>query len=253
MQTAPGDHETTSAPLISLVMPAHNEREGIESAVRAATETLERIAPDRWELIVVDDASTDGTGELLAELTARRPGVEVVRLPANVGHGPALRRGWEQASGTWIAQLDSDEEVPADQLLLLWQAVDAADLAIGVRADRTSTPVRRLVTAVLKVAARLVGGRPLADANCPCKIVRAEAMRAALALVPPDAFAPSALVAVATARRGDRIVQVPVASRPRRYGRSWLVPTRLAKGAARSMLEMIALGWRMRRRRALRA
>lgn len=227
---------------LSLVMPAHNEFAGIESAVVDAVAVLRSLAGDDVECIIVDDASTDGTGAVLDRLAADEPVVRVVHLTQNVGHGPALRTGWDLACGEWVAHLDSDDEIPADQLGLLWTQREGADLVLGVRTGRESTPSRRFVTATLRAVAHASARRRLADANSPCKIVHGSALRRALGSIPGDAFAPSVLLAVRVARTGGVIREVPVATRPRAHGRSWLVPTRLAKGAIRSFRDTVSAG-----------
>ena len=223
-------------------MPAHNEADSIEKAVGDAAATLRALVGDRYELIIVDDASTDHTAALVGQLAADEARIRLIRLERNVGHGPALRTGWEAAGGIWIAHLDSDDEIPADQLALLWAQRERADLLLGVRTGRSSPPVRRLVSATLRQVARLAARRPLADANSPCKIVRRSALAPALDAMPPDAFAPSVLLAVHVARSGGRIVELPVESRLRAHGRSSLVPTRLVAGAAHSLRDTVAAG-----------
>ena len=238
----PGRNDPSAAVELSLVMPAHDEADIIEKAVRDALAALRSLVDDRHELIVVDDASTDRTPEILERLVRDEPTVRVIRLDRNRGHGPALRAGWEAAVGTWIAHLDSDDEIPADQLELLWAHRDDADLLLGVRTGRSSPPVRRFVTGSLRQVARLAARRPLADANSPCKIVRRSTLAAALAATPADAFAPSILLAVHVSRSGGRIREIPVSTRQRAHGASWLVPTRLVAGSARSLRDTIAVG-----------
>ncbi|MET0909496.1 MAG: glycosyltransferase family 2 protein [Ilumatobacteraceae bacterium] len=237
-------------PELSVVLPAHNEVGVIASVIDDVVATARRLVGGTRgagvQVIVVDDASTDGTSEALDELAARHAEVTVVHLLDNVGHGPALRAGWERATGEWVAHLDSDAEVPADQLDRLWAVRADADLVLGVRTQRTDTTVRRFVTWTLKSVARIASGRRLRDANTPCKIVRRSSLKDALTLMPPDAFAPSVLLAVAVARRHGRVAEVEVVTRPRSHGTSWLVPTTLARGCARSMVDTVRVAWRAR-------
>lgn len=241
---------------ISVVIPAHDEGDVIVDVVRDLATVLDGLdGPDGtdrsssgWEIVVVDDASTDATPVLLAELTPELPGLRVVRLDPNVGHGPALRTGWDAAeSRSWIAHLDGDGEIPSDALAELWARRDEGDLLLGVRRQRYDGAVRRAVTGSLRIVARLAAGRPLKDANTPCKLVRAETLQRSLLQVPADAFAPSILLAVAVARQGGRIVEVPVDAVPRPHRRSWLVPRRLATGCVRSLWETARLAWHSRR------
>ncbi|MEO6654332.1 MAG: glycosyltransferase family 2 protein [Ilumatobacteraceae bacterium] len=227
---------------LSLVMPAHNEAAVISEVVAGALAVLRGMVGDRFELIVIDDASTDGTELVLDGIAAVERSVKVVHLASNVGHGPALRAGWNIATGAWVAHLDSDDEIPAHELAVLWDTRGDADLVLGVRTARQSPPSRRAVTWTLRQVAGVAARRRLADANTPCKIVRSAALGAALASMPPSAFAPSVLLAVHVARSGGIIREVPVATRLRSSGRSWLVPTRLASGAAHSFYDTVMAG-----------
>jgi dolichol-phosphate mannosyltransferase len=244
---------------LSIVLPAHNEVRVIASVIDDVVATARRLVagaqpdggsfdgkpdPPAFEVIVVDDASTDGTGDELDQLAERHHELTVIHLVANVGHGPALRAGWERAGGEWIAHLDSDAEVPADQLDLLWAERERADLLLGIRTDRTDTAMRRFVTWTLKSVARIAAGQRLRDANTPCKVVRTTYLADALAVMPADAFAPSVLLAVFVARRHGRVVEVEVGTRPREHGTSWLVPTTLARGCARSTIDTVRVAWR---------
>lgn len=240
MESAPGDRG--SAVELSLVMPAHNEAANIEKAVRDAVATLRTLVGERYELVVVDDASTDPTPEILERLRDEEPALRLIRLDRNRGHGPALRVGLDAATGQWIAHLDSDDEIPAEALADLWRERSDADLLLGVRTGRSSPPVRRFVTAALRQIARVAARRRLADANSPCKIVTRDALAQALAAMPQDAFAPSVLLAVHVARAGGAIVEVPVTARQRAHGRSWLVPTRLLAGSARAFRDTFLAG-----------
>ncbi len=232
---------------LSVVLPAHNEVGVIEAVIGDVVATARRLTGDgRFEVIVVDDASTDGTSDVLDRMSRMEPSLVVVRLVDNVGHGPALRSGWEQSSAPWVAHLDSDAEIPADQLDRVWALRDDADLVLGTRRGRTESAVRRFVTWSLKPIARAASRQPLRDANTPCKLVRRGFLEDALDVMPVDAFAPSVLLAVVVARRGGRIVEVAVDTEPRTHGTSWLVPTTLMRGCAHSVLDTVRVAWRTR-------
>jgi len=229
---------------LSVVLPAHDEEDVIASVVDELARVL-AAAGVAFEILVVDDASTDRTGAILDELAAARPEVRVLHLPENCGHGPALRTGWEAAQAPWIGHLDGDGEVPASELGTLWDRRDGFDLVLGVRTSRTGGIGRRAVTSMLRVVARFTARQPLADANVPCKLVRREWLGRLFEFAPADAFAPSVLLAVVVARGGGQIVEIPVAVRHRPGRRSWLVPSRLVAGCARSLRDALALSRRL--------
>lgn len=222
------------------MLPAFDEEAGIASVVGETVDALDRLDV-AYEIVVVDDASTDRTGAILDGLARSRSGLRVLHLPDNRGHGPALRAGLEQATGAWIGLLDGDGEVPVAGLVALWDRRNDADLLLGRRVDRSGGLSRRAVSAALRGVVRVTAHRAIADANVPCKLVRREWLDRALHVAPPDAFAPSVLLVVAVARGGGRIVEVPVTVRDRPDRPSWLVPSRLAAGCVRSLRDTVTL------------
>lgn len=222
------------------MLPAFNEEAGMMSVVGETVDALDRLDVP-FEIVVVDDASTDRTGAILDGLARSRSELRILHLPDNRGHGPALLAGLEQATGAWIGLLDGDGEVPVAELVALWDRRNDADLLLGQRANRSGGFSRRAVSAALRAVVRVTAHRAIADANVPCKLVRREWLDRALRVTPPDAFAPSVLLVVTVARGGGRIVEVPVTVADRPDRRSWLVPRRLAAGCARSLRDTIAV------------
>ncbi len=152
--------------LLSLVMPVYNE-------AHILPRTLERLAsvtfPIAWELIVVDDGSTDGSAELVETRTLPAPErVEVIRQPVNMGKGAAIRRGFEVARGDIIGIQDADLEYdPADIPALLAPLLeDRADVCFGSRTMGGYQPYSRLYklgNRVLGWTAGLLFGRFVTD------------------------------------------------------------------------------------------
>ena len=104
---------------VSVVFPAYNEEAGIAQAVAEADDALCRLTPD-YEILVVDDGSTDRTAAVVAELLPARPRVRLLRHSANFGYGAALRTGFDSARCDAVWLLDSDGQFdPADLRLLL--------------------------------------------------------------------------------------------------------------------------------------
>jgi glycosyltransferase involved in cell wall biosynthesis len=225
---------------VSAIVPAHDEEAAIGAVVHALARELPRIA-SRFEVIVVDDGSTDRTGAVLAALRRSVPHLRVVRHDANRGYGAALRSGFAAARHGWVLLIDGDGQMDPGQLRELVAALDGHDGVIGYRARRADAWMRRVNTAAWNGAVRWLFGLATRDVNCafkllPTELVQEEALCADGAVI-------SAEILVRAARAGYRLAEVPIAHRPRRSGR--------ASGArpgvvARAGLELARLYWRLR-------
>lgn len=231
---------------LSVVLPAHNEQDAIEGVIAEVVATVRELAPGAAEVLVIDDGSTDETGAILDRLAAEHHEVEVIHQRPNRGHGPALLAGWTRARGTWVGHLDTDDQIPAGQLALLWPERTHADLVLGIRTDRDDPTHRLVVTKVLRALVGRLAGRPIRDANVPCKLVSASLLADALPLLPDDTFAPSVGLVVVAARRGRTIREVPVVHRARPHGTSSLKPLRLASALWTSTRQTVALARSLR-------
>jgi glycosyltransferase involved in cell wall biosynthesis len=226
---------------LSIVMPAHNEAALIEACVREWHDVVAGQI-DGAELIVVDDASTDGMAARLEALKHAVPSLRVMTLTTNVGHGGAVRRGLEAADGDYVFQTDSDRQhLPAD-FWLLWARRHDVDFVFGRRERRADGAFRMFVSAILRVVNHALFGQNIPDANCPFKLMRREALRAVLADVPRDSFIPMVMIAVLARRRRYPIAEVTVGHYPRAAGQTSLAGMRkwVAVGA-RCVRELVTL------------
>lgn len=201
-------------PVLSAVVPFFNEEAVAFAVAEELCLQLEALGRP-WEAILVDDGSRDRTGAELERAAARWPACRVLRLPRNLGQGPALFEGIRSARGAVIAMMDGDgQNVPADLPGLL-ALLERADLAVGMRARREDPPARRLLSRLANaLRGRLLGDR-LSDAGCALKVFRREVAAAFFPLPMLNPFMPALAVAA-----GFRVAELPVAHRPRRAGRS---------------------------------
>jgi glycosyltransferase involved in cell wall biosynthesis len=229
-------------PVVSLVMPVFNEEATIAAVVREWDAALSRLGVP-YEMRLYDDGSRDQTPAAIEALGRAIPNLRVLHH-ANRGHGPTILRGYSEAAGEWVLQVDSDGELPASALADLWAARARADLVIGYRVGRAAGPARRLVTAMSWLTVRVLFGRGVRDVNCPFRLYRQSVLHRLLADVPPDAFAPNVILAGLAVRDGLRIVERPVPYTERRAGTSSIVRWSLWRAAVRSFRQTIrvALG-----------
>lgn len=212
------------APVLSVVMPVYNEAGNLEESLLLWRDILRRVEPS-FVLLALDDGSTDASGRILEDLKADFPELNV-HHHANRGHGRTIRRGYELASGAWVLQTDSDQEVPPSALLELWQSRSVADVIIGRRSNRDVGIARNFVSRLAGWWVRRQFGGRVTDVNSPFRLMRREFLAGGLPLLPPAAFAPNVLLTGLAARDGWRVLEVPVCWQPRRLGAGFRITPR---------------------------
>jgi glycosyltransferase involved in cell wall biosynthesis len=205
---------------LTVVLPAFNEAANLEATVRELLPVV-AAAAGTVEVVVVDDGSADDTADVAARLAAEAaraggPSVRVVRHPRNLGYGAALRTGFAAARQPWILLLDADGQFVPHDLERFVAAAAAADLVAGYRVRRADPPHRRAFAWAWRWLMRALLGVRVRDVDCAFKLVRTGLVQS-LALEAGGAFISAELLAKA-GRCGARIVEVPVAHRPRRAG-----------------------------------
>jgi glycosyltransferase involved in cell wall biosynthesis len=232
------------APSISLVIPVFNEEENIEHAVACAIETL-ALQPGAWEIVAVDDASTDGSAAILARLAEGEPRLRVVRHEVNRSLGAALRSGFAAARGDLVLYMDADLPFDPRDLLRAMHAlaVTRADMIAGYRLDRTAEGWRRtLYSYVYNLLIGLLFGWPHRDINFSFKLVRREVLEA-LELRSEGSLIDAELV-VKARNLGFVIQQLGLDYFPRTRGRSTLSSPAVI---LRILRELVSLYPEMRR------
>jgi dolichol-phosphate mannosyltransferase len=221
-------------PGISAVVPAYNEVESLPplfSELRTALDATGRT----WELVVVDDGSTDGTRELLETEAARDPRIRAVALERNAGQSAALAAGLVRARGEIIVTLDADlQNDPADLPLLL-AALERADVVSGIRSQRRDSWLRLVSSRIANAVRRGVLGDPVTDIGCSFKAYRRETLADLPMFVGVHRFLPALCVF-----RGARFAEVRLRHRARVHGVSkYGVGNRLWRGIA----DLVGVQW----------
>jgi glycosyltransferase involved in cell wall biosynthesis len=230
------------APTISAVLPMYNEEAYVRRAVAAAGEALARVNPDH-EIIVVDDASSDGTAAIAEELARSDPRIRVLRHGTNRTLGGALRSGFAAATKELVLYTDAD--LPFD-LAELTRAVrllefQQADVLAAYRFDRSlEGPLRALYTGVYTFLIRSLFDLPVRDVNFAFKLFR-RALLERIVLKSEGSFIDAELL-IRARKAGAHIVQIGVDYFPRTQGTSTLsrprVILRILKEMARLWPEL---------------
>jgi dolichol-phosphate mannosyltransferase len=167
-------------PSVWLFLPTYNEAENLDAIVRATTRQLEQVRPGDWRLLVVDDASPDGTGQLADRLAAELPGVEVLHREGKEGLGPAYLAGFEHAlarGAELVIVMDADFSHDPGHLPAMIAAAEHSDLVLGSRyvagGEITNWPrLRRVLSRSGSLYARLMLGVTVRDLTSGFRCVR---------------------------------------------------------------------------------
>jgi len=242
--------ETTPAKVeaLSYFFPAHNEAENIEALVEEALADLGEIA-DRFEIIAVDDGSSDGTGEIADRLSAAHPGVvRAVHHPHNRGYGAAVRSGLAAARYALVCFTDGDRQFRIADLGRLTARLDAADadgrvpdVVAGYRIERADPAIRLAYARIYRAALRVFFGLRVQDPDCACKLFRREALEG-VSVESGGAFL-SAELLIKIGERGGVIVEQGVPHYPRTAGEASGADPRVVLRAVRDFWSLRLRLW----------
>jgi dolichol-phosphate mannosyltransferase len=229
-----------------LILPTYNEAENIELLASRAAEVLAEASPDGFRVLIVDDGSPDGTGQLADKLASAHEQIEVLHRTTRAGLGPAYLAGFKHAldgGAGFVMEMDSDFSHDPRDLARLLKAVrdDGADLALGSRyvsggGIEDWSLQRRVISRGGSLYARTILGLPINDLTGGFKAFRAEVLRAIdLPSVESVGYAFQIELTYRTVKRGFKVVEVPIVFRDRVAGTSkmswnitaeaaWLVP-----------------------------
>ena len=211
--------------MISVVVPLLNEEASLEELHREITASLER-RDEPFEVVFVDDGSTDGSGSVLSRLHDENANVVVVRLRRNFGKAAALQAGFLEASGEVIVTIDADlQDDPAEIPQLLAKLDEGFDLVSGWKTRRNDPLPRRVFSRVFNWTTGVISGVRLHDVNCGLKAYRAEVVQGMRLYGELHRFIP-----VLAAYQGFRVAEISVNHRARRHGRSRYGPERYLRG-----------------------
>lgn len=228
---------------VTVLVPAFNEEAVIERFVASVAPVLE----PGWELLVIDDGSTDGTPELLRKLAAGDPRVRVLGHEANRGMGAALATGFRAARGEVIVAMDADLSHPPELITRLVAACRDADAAFASRyvpgGGMRGIPLRRVAVSRLgNLVLRTVFASPVRDLTTGFRAYRAEAVRTLE--LEGTGFEAQLEISVGLLARGRRVVEVPLLLTDRAAGASKMRYVPLARRYGRMMLRLLGVRWR---------
>lgn len=211
---------------ISVVIPAFNEQESIEKAVCDAADFLPRCF-EEWEILLVDDGSTDDTASIAQRISAAEPRVKLLRHPANRGYGRAIATGFGAARNELVFYTDADNQFDIRELAGMVPLTRTADAVFGFRVQRYDPAVRRLLSWVYNRLVRVLFMVRVRDVDCAFKMFTRKVVDE-LAFESNDFFIDTELVA-RTARLGFKSVEKGVRHYPRAAGQTTVRPSHIPR------------------------
>jgi glycosyltransferase involved in cell wall biosynthesis len=163
-------------PGLSIVLPCYNEAGNLADMVQDAVVAAERVSVG-FEIVLVDDGSSDGTGEIGAALAEAYRQVRLVMHLTNRGYGAAVRTGIAAARMPYILLTDADLQFDLAELAAFVPLLDEADVVVGYRLRRNDPPVRRMAAAGWNWLVRLLYDLPFRDVDCAFKLFPRELLQ----------------------------------------------------------------------------
>jgi dolichol-phosphate mannosyltransferase len=199
---------------LSLILPVYNEEECIERTITEAHSVLKKL-PLTFEIIAVDDGSTDNTTRLLKMLAGKLEGVRAIRLIPNSGQSAAMGTGFRCARGKIIVLMDADGQNDPADIPRLVDELKNCDVCCGYRADRKDSAGKRIGSRLANRVRNWILGEDIVDTGCTLKAFKADLVRDLPMWRGMHRFLPAL-----TRMKGAMIRQVPVNHRPRVAGTS---------------------------------
>src|SRR5213083_415266 len=225
---------------LSLVVPLHNERDNLPLLIEEIGRSLDGRGGS-YEVVAVDDGSTDGSLDALKALKRDHPELHIVALAARAGQSAAFAAGFRAARGRTIVTLDADlQNDPADIPLLLAELErSGATAVVGYRVKRRDGGWKRLQSRIANAVRNRLNGETIRDTGCSLKAFRADALRALPLYSGMHRFLPTLVKLY-----GGTVAEVPVQHRPRRFGTT---KYGMWNRVWRSFADALAVRWMQRR------
>ncbi|HUS69416.1 MAG TPA: glycosyltransferase family 2 protein [Anaerolineae bacterium] len=217
---------------VSIIVPAYNEEEGISTTLADIKAALSRD-PIEYEIIVVDDGSTDGT----SDAAQRQAGVRLIQHHTNRGYGAALKSGIRQARHDWIAIIDADGTYPPSAMPTLLQEIEHCDMVVGARPPTEIAAVRRPAKWLLARLAEYMAETRIPDLNSGMRVFRKDVALGYFNIL-PSAFSFTITITIAFLSDHYLVKFVPIPYH-RRAGKSKIRPFQDTMNFAQLILRTI--------------
>jgi glycosyltransferase involved in cell wall biosynthesis len=209
-------------PAFSLVVPCYNEQDGIGGTIGELKSALRGAEP--YELIIVDDGSTDGTAGVLRDLAERDPTLRILSHQRNRGYGAALKTGIRHSSSDLIVITDADGTYPNHRIPELIALTEEADMVVGARvAENVEYPlIRKIPKSIMRAYSVWIAGQDIPDLNSGMRVLRRSVVERFLNIL-PNGFSFTTTITLAMLTNGFTVEYVPIGYSAR-IGKSKIKP-----------------------------
>ncbi len=226
---------------VSFCCPAYYDELNIEKVVEKAHIVLSKMTVD-FEIVVVDDGSPDNTGKVIDKLAKRYKEVKAIHHPRNLGYGEAIKTAIKNTSNfKYIVLTDGDNQYDAFDLEKFFPMLEKYEIVIGYRVKNGNGFVRRLISKVFNMTARVLFKMPFKDLSCAFKIINKEFLNS-IVIEGSSPFVPAEII-IKLYKKGYSIGEIGIESYPRIHGRS---SSMKIKNVIKSIYEMILFFWKIR-------
>ena len=203
---------------LSFILPAYNEAESIALALSRVTASLREFCAD-YEIIVIDDCSTDGTGTIAKEFARRDPRVRILRNERNLNYGTSLKRGIAAARFEWLVHNAVDLPLAPEDMQPFFAVLDEADVVVARRMSREAhSPWRKLTSVTNRGLLQILFSPSAVDLNFTQFYRRSVASSFRLVSNSPAVVTPELILRAE--RRGLRVLEIEVPFRRRQAGKA---------------------------------
>jgi len=224
---------------ISVVVPVFNEEENLPILIPKLVKVLSQLGRP-YEMIFVDDGSSDGSRRILKEMVSQYPSLRIIGLKENRGLSAALMAGMRGTRGEVIVTLDSDLQNDPEDIPRLMEYLDRYDMATGWRQKRRDTWLKKISSKIANSIRNRLSGEEIKDSACTLRAFKKECLNEIFFFNGMHRFL-STLVKM----QGYRIIEVPVSHHPRKFGKS---KYNIRNRMWRAFIDLLVVRWMKNRR-----
>lgn len=227
---------------LSVFFPAYNEEKNIALTVEKAKKVLENLKIKKWEILIIDDGSTDKTGEVADMLVKRNPHIRVIHK-SNGGYGTALRAGFSSAIYDWVVYTDADGQFDFSEVTKFLDKTDEADVIYAFKTKRNDHIFRTLAAKGWALSLFLFFGLNMKDVDTGFKMVKRSVLEKIPTLQSSRGGMINAELVIKAEKYGFRITQVEINHYPRLFGN----PTGVKLNVIlQSYVDLLNLWWKLK-------